>query len=408
MTKENTKISVKYYSNIALVAMLLVLIFFREPLYFFEPRLWAEEGTVHVASIFSNGILKSLVLPHLGYYSLFNNITVALGIGLLGISGVAYITTFFSMIVIVMTIMSPLILTSKYWDSNIKKALIALFTLIIGSGEIWLNTINAQFYFCAFCAFLLLSETKNIEGWKKVYVLTLLSIGALTGVTTIVLLPFFIIKFLKEKEHSSIDKLILIILIIGSAAQIIAFIYTKIFFDTGRLDLLNIKNFPAGFERNFSTYMSFPGVVVKIALFPLVAFFIFFKKIRTWEMLLPLLICLYLCGVFAFLSLGMMGGERYGFAPSVLLFIFFINLVFFNDLNKLIRVIASILVIVSIYGGFESFFKTKNYYDHDWVRFSEKNIRPASYGEYSLPLFPQWPNSNWELRFTEKDLLKYK
>lgn len=408
MTTENTKILVKHYLNIALVAIVLVLIFFREPLYFFEPRLWAEEGTVHVASIFSNGIIKSLVLPHLGYYSLFNNIVVALGIKLLGIGGVAYITTFFSLLVIVMTITAPLILKSKYWDSGLKKSLTVIFALVIGSGEIWLNTINAQFYFCIFCAFLLLSDTKYLEGWKRGYVLILLSIGALTGVTTIILLPFFIVKFLKQKEHSSIDRLILMILFVGTVIQVIAFIYSKIFFDTARLDLLNIKNFPAGFARNFSTYMSFPGVVIKIVLFPLVVLFIFFKKIRSWEMLLPLLICLYLSGAFAFLSLGMMGGERYGFAPSVLLFVFFINLVFLNGLNKLIRVIAGILVLVSIYGGFESFFKTKNYYDHDWERFSEKNIKPISDAEYRLLLFPQWPNSNWELRFSEKDLLKYK
>lgn len=116
-----------------MVTCVLLLALLREPLFFLEPRIWAEEGTVHITSIFSSGIWTSLITPHLGYYSLFNNYVTAIGLGLFGLSGVAYVTTLFSLAIILMTVFAPMVLESKYWDTSAQKGVLIFFILLIGS-----------------------------------------------------------------------------------------------------------------------------------------------------------------------------------------------------------------------------------------------------------------------------------
>lgn len=104
----------------------------REPLFFLHPRIWAEEGVVHINSVFTNGLWGSLITPHLGYYSLFNNYVVSLGMKLFGLSGVAYVTTWMSFLVILLTVLSPLVLQSKFWNADEKKIILVLFFLMRG------------------------------------------------------------------------------------------------------------------------------------------------------------------------------------------------------------------------------------------------------------------------------------
>jgi hypothetical protein len=135
---------------------LLCLVYFRDSRYFTAPRLWAEEGTVYLQSALEMGSWRSLFVPHLGYYSLFNNL-VAFVASRAGLEHAAAITTYSSLIIFVATASLPFLLPSKYWDSTWKKVLLTIFLLVMPTGEIWLNTINCQFFF-AYGTFLILNS----------------------------------------------------------------------------------------------------------------------------------------------------------------------------------------------------------------------------------------------------------
>ena len=57
---------------------MLLLIIIREPAYLTDPRIWAEEGSIYIQSYLDNGAVESLLMPHLGYYSFFNNFAIAI------------------------------------------------------------------------------------------------------------------------------------------------------------------------------------------------------------------------------------------------------------------------------------------------------------------------------------------
>lgn len=162
------------------VIAIIILAVCREPLFFIHPRIWAEEGVIHINSFFINGLWGGLITPHLGYYSFFNNYVVAIGMTFFGLSGIAYVTTWMSFLVILLTVFSPLVLQSKFWDTDTKKILLIFFLLISGTAEIWLNTVNSQFYFCLFGALVYLSEPKEFKGWKWIYILFMMVNAVMT------------------------------------------------------------------------------------------------------------------------------------------------------------------------------------------------------------------------------------
>lgn len=392
-----------------MVTCVLLLALLREPLFFLEPRIWAEEGTVHITSIFSSGIWTSLITPHLGYYSLFNNYVTAIGLGLFGLSGVAYVTTLFSLAIILMTVFAPMVLESKYWDTSAQKGVLIFFILLIGSSEIWLNTVNSQFYFCAFNSLLILSNTNHLRSWKMYCALFMFFNGALTGITTIALAPFFIFKYLKLKNRSWLEHVLLAILILGIAVQFTAFFYLKMSHELSRLDIANLVNLPAGFFANITSVLPFPGRVIKIVFLVLLGYLLLAINKNSRDRLSPLIIATYLALLFALLSLKMLGGDRYGFAPAVLIFVFLVNASFSDNLyKKYIKILIVAFLTIMIYGATISFFDTKIAYDPGWEKFSTKNIKKISDDSYSLKIFPQHWDSIWEINLSKKDLEKFK
>lgn len=395
--KKSTKI-------VWLVAIVIILSVCREPLFFLHPRIWAEEGAIHINSVFINGFWGSLTTPHLGYYSLFNNYVVAIGMKFFGLSGVAYVTTWMSFLVILLTILSPLVLQSKFWDSDAKKIALILFLLISGTAEIWLNTINSQFYFCLFTALVLLSEPKEFKGWKWIYILLMMVNAVMTGITSVALAPFFIYKYLKSSAKSSEEKILVALMIFGVCIQIYSLIYLKISGELSRFDISNIVNFHNGFIRNLIGGLNFRGWVVKAIFVLSVLTFLVNKEVRAKENSLPLIIAIYLSALFAFLSWGMGGGGRYGYATSGLTFIFILNLLSLKKVNKLTRLLTYIFLILIICGSALRYFETKNMYDPEWKKFSLSNIIKLPDNKLMLKLFPQWPNTNWAIIFTEENL----
>jgi hypothetical protein len=399
------KISTKIFWVVAIVFIISVC---REPLFFLHPRIWAEEGVIHINSVLTNGLWGSLISPHLGYYSLFNNYVTSVGMKFFGLSGIAYVTTWMSFLVILLTVLSPLVLQSKFWDSDAKKITLILFLLIGGSPEIWLNTVNSQFYFCLFTALVFLSEPIEFKGWKWIYILFMMVNAVMTGITSVALAPFFIYKYLKSSTKSSKEKILVALLIFGACVQIYSLIYLKISSDISRFDISNIVNFPNGFYRNIVGILNFPGWVIHAIFALLIPIFLLNKEARAVENSLPLIIAIYLSALFAFLSLGMVGGGRYSYASSSLTFIFLLNLLSLKKVNKFTHLLTYIFLLIILYGAALRYFETKNVYDPGWKKFTLSNISELPENKLMLEVFPQWPNTNWAIIFSKEDLDKFK
>jgi hypothetical protein len=402
----NLKFSIqsKYFSLWVLL-LVSILSFLREPKFFIAPRLWAEEGMIYLQSALNIGILESIFLPHLGYYSLVNNITVALGLSLVGLTNIAYFTTWTSFAFILMTVLAPLALPSHLWDSKIKQFLLVITTLIIGSPEIWLNTINLQFFLCVFGCFVLLSDTSSLRGWRLYYVIFMMFNGALTGITTIALAPFFLYKFWKANLKPTADKLILGILGIGIITQLGALVYFANHGGVSRFSFNNLHNFPSGI---IATYLStFPFNRTLGAIF-LISYTALLIPLRAFNQKLNmiLILALYLCVLFTFLSLNMQGGWRYGYPCAVLIFIYLMNAIQLNrsKFDLLLWILTGIFLTLASM----KFFRTTIAYDHNWATYSIEKIVIEADGSKSIKLFPQWEGTNWRLQLNDAQLERYK
>lgn len=389
------------------IVSLPILSFCREPTFFISPRIWAEEGTVHIQSALVNGLWESLTIPHLGYYSAFNNFTVAIGLALFGIDGVAYVTTYFSFVIMLITVSAPLFLKSPYWGSDTNKISLAAYALVISSGEIWLNTVNAQFYFCLFTCFVLLSDTRCLKGWRLFCVLGMLLNGALTGITSVVLTPFFFFKIVKNQEKNKVDELIFLVLMLGLFVQILAFLTLSIDGHVNRLSVSYLPNLPAGLLETFRT--PFRGMqcwVQTIVAITFLCILIWMRPLLSTKALFPLITAIYLGCLFSIFSLGMGGGGRYGYPVAVMVFCFLIGAI--NESGKAIgRVIVAFSTLM-FFAGVINFGDISMYYEPHWLKFSTTNMLQDPSGIRFLAVFPQVAGSNLHISVDQKSLERFR
>ncbi|MCE5259793.1 MAG: hypothetical protein LLG44_12180, partial [Chloroflexi bacterium] len=93
---------------------------------------------------------------------------------------------------------------ASMWNTWYKRLLGALVVLFAASsGEVWLNTINAQFYWNIAAFLLLLEDTRTLGTWRRWLYYLILAISTLTGAVSCFLLPMFILKALWERSRES-------------------------------------------------------------------------------------------------------------------------------------------------------------------------------------------------------------
>lgn len=179
--------------------------FMRETAFFFAPRLWAEEGTQYFAYAYryahSELWYRGILNVQRGYFSLWPNLATTLAANFIPLEQAPLVTTLLALVIQVIPV--GLVLWSKVeiWQSFPRKiAGIAVFLFIPLSGEIWLNTINSQFYF-ALIAVLVLIEPGNVTGLRKWSYRILLLLAGLTGPVTCILSPLFIFVAVWEKKR---------------------------------------------------------------------------------------------------------------------------------------------------------------------------------------------------------------
>jgi hypothetical protein len=194
---------------------------------------------------------------------------------------------------------------------------------------------------------------------------------------------------------------LLLILVAGTVLQTAALFQLISEGQTGRFQFQNIKNFPLGVYHNLSAVIPSMGrretVIMSIFTFMIIVF----GKVTDRFKFQPIVLAVYISCIFAFLSLEMMGGARYGYAPAVLIFLFLLNT--FDSGNKYYRLAVTTLTSILFLFSLRSFFQTRGMYNPTWVRYSLKNAHRDASGDLQLKIFPQWQGTNWVLKLPPRD-----
>ena len=145
----------------------------RAPRLALEPRLWAEELTVHLAHAYSHGALQSLLLVPTstgpaGYLQIPANLAAVLSAHLVPLEWAATV----AFVVAFLCQLAPFVLVlfgrSLLWSSPAQRLLVCALVLFAPSvlPEVWLSTINSQI-FCGLLAFLLLFEDLESQSPRR-------------------------------------------------------------------------------------------------------------------------------------------------------------------------------------------------------------------------------------------------
>lgn len=189
--------------QIGLFFLAMVLIVCREKVYFLSPRFWAEEGVIFFSYARQHGVLATLLRPHLGYYSLFANLASIMAVRLAPLEFAPMVTTVLSLAVQCLPIALVVFGRCPYWQGLGGKVIVlACIFLAPLSYEVWLNTVNSQFYFCLFAALLLLEPMPVGENKARTWSLRVgLVMAGLTGVLSCLLLPLYWLRALFERQR---------------------------------------------------------------------------------------------------------------------------------------------------------------------------------------------------------------
>lgn len=338
--------------------------------------------------------------------------------GALGLKFVAAGTTLLSLVIMCLALMSPLILLSSYWDTDSKKATLLLFSLLLGVGQIWLNTINSQFYLCLFSVYLLLSKSSQLREGQFLYCSIMLMIAVLTGVTSVILLPFFLLKLFHKKQlqpfsTSKVDWIFFLIIVFGLIVQLVAFYYSLSHGGYGpRLHIRFISNFPNGFLSSllWIVHGEWQGASSQYAISIIFGPFLLYSLYRAikddLESRYLVTLALYISLMFTLLSLGMAGGSRYTYVVSVVLLILFIQQASGNR-NVLLKRTAFIALAFIVLIKIPSYFYTKVYYDHNWDTYESQFNKAISGEQNFIRVYPQRPDRDWRIllhRVSKQDI----
>ena len=188
--------------SLTILLILSVLIFLRYPSFILEPRFWGEERIYFETFLNTNAWWEGFnTLQYPAYYNLLSRFAGFLS-SLVAIEYAPFITTFFGFLVLICPILIILFTESKYWKNLEQKIILSLFLIFsCSTGEIWLNSTNPHFIFPVTTFLILLDENLN-NLFKRIFYYFLLIIGILSGPFTLLMSPFFLYRYLKNREKT--------------------------------------------------------------------------------------------------------------------------------------------------------------------------------------------------------------
>jgi len=361
--------------NVIVFTLLCVLVIAREPMLMLQPRFWAEEATVYFYTAISAPFWEAVIAPHQGYYSFLANVAALLA-KLPKLEYAPAVTTGISLLVQLAVLAAVMINNSAFLDTSLKKALAGIATVIVGAvGEIWLTTICSQHYLVLLMFLILIDEKHSPVKRRSYYVIA--GVTAISSVASCFLTPLFLLRYLVRRQKQ--DFVLFAILSAACLIQLFAILYSHLelgdaaYFHSSQArfspstDWLLVLNriifyameYPlSGFSRNWFS------VAAAIMLSALTVYALTRKPETYWA---PVAAIWVLTIISVLASLNMAGGERYAYASAVIVSIFLIGLTADKDHNRLLRLVAGLLLVRSL--AFWSLHYDKgmvDHYDPDW------------------------------------------
>jgi hypothetical protein len=182
----------------------------RCPRLFFEPRFWAEEGSVFFAYAFKHSALSALTRPDGGNYDLPRNLASILAVNLAPLEWAPLVTTLFAFGIQLIPLVLILNHSGTLKSTSRQIVAIAFYLIAATSDEIWLTTLHSQRYL-SIAAFLILLDEPDPGSSLKLWLQRLLILVAgLSGPETVLLAPLFLLKcFLDRKGENAVHAVIL-------------------------------------------------------------------------------------------------------------------------------------------------------------------------------------------------------
>jgi len=360
-----------------------LLIFFREIKFFVEPRIWAEEGSIYIQSFIDNGF-ESFFFPHLGYYSFLNKLIINFGLQIGGIKNIAFVTTYSSFIWMLIVILMPFWIKSRYWELNYQKLALITFSLIISPGEIWLNTINLQFFCTLACIYLILSEPEKLSLSNYFLASFIFVISMLTGITSVILIPFFF-RRMRNGSESERFKIWFYLAFLALLIQLAAFFFCINYQHENRFSISNVVNLPL----SFLGFFRFPGTLdfLPRAISSIFSVFFFLGVMsvirKSKKNLLLVYLAIWIAFVFSVSSLSMNGGGRYVYVVGMVTIMLLLNSLGDHTTKKLSACLLCFICFKSV-----DYFYGSAIYPYDWKTYSSEVLRLDGRPGF-IEVFPQ-------------------
>ena len=211
-----------------LVFILIILIsFYRSPYIFLNGRFIAEAANHHYLFALNNNFISNVFyyIEFAGYYNIVPNIFTWIAT-MVSIENAPYVTVYSSFIIILILPYFTLFRESTLFETYSQKIIGSLILFLSPPfiAEIWLNTLNSQIYLCLISILILFMI--NLSNFQKKFNNFLIFISGLSGIYTCALLPFFIHKYIKDKNNYNFTNVI--ILISTNLVQMGIIIFSKI------------------------------------------------------------------------------------------------------------------------------------------------------------------------------------
>ena len=209
-------------ARIALLVSYAALVLWRVPHAIWPGRLWGEEGAIYFREAYLHTPLHVLFTSNLGYYSLLNKLAALAAAHAVPLEHAPVATMLFALAmqllpaVLLLFSVIPALPTQAH-----RAAAVALVLFIQPNQEVWLNTINSQYFLCVATGIVLISSPASRPA--HALRLALLALAGLTGIVSALLLPLFLGDWWHDrKRHRAQETAVLCLAGIVQATVVLA------------------------------------------------------------------------------------------------------------------------------------------------------------------------------------------
>jgi hypothetical protein len=358
---------------ISFCLLLIFLIVFRSPCYFFQEGYWHIEAYPFYKYSIDNSFLKSIfyVYPYASYYELTLNIVSKFGTYFPNYS--TLIDVYFALS-IKLGIFFYIFFSDSIIFNEQKYKILVIFLILFSppmTPEIWLTTLHAKAYFGILSFILIFQKFENLENYKKNIYRFLIIFSGLSSIYASIFAPIYFLRLLITKNKDNfINFLSSLIPLLINFFIFIRFSLLNVNDDRFSFDIGKIESFsynillrpffgssiPKFFhsklniENNEVIYIAFLLIII----FSVLTLYKIYQKKDEITLLIFTSFLLQSAFVFIGSLYGDFVGGRYAVIPGIIILILIIRL-FQIEKNYIFKSIFGTLILLSIIVGFMEF-----------------------------------------------------